>query len=211
MSESPEATETVRHRYDRIAPFFDFIEGAMEAMWFKPWRHRVWRLIEGERVLEVGVGTGKNLAFHPAGRHVTAVDFSERMLRRARERATRLGVGSDLRLMDVQALAFADGEFDTVVGTFVFCSVPDPLRGLGELRRALKPGGKLVLLEHVRSERKAAGWVMDLLDPWVSRLVGAHINRRTVENVEASGFRLERVERLNALVRLIEARSPYPA
>jgi ubiquinone/menaquinone biosynthesis C-methylase UbiE len=67
MSESPEATETVRHRYDRIAPFFDFIEGAMEAMWFKPWRHRVWSLIEGERVLEVGVGTGKNLAFHPQG------------------------------------------------------------------------------------------------------------------------------------------------
>lgn len=211
MSESPEATEIVRHRYDRIAPFFDFIEGVMEALWFKPWRRRVWSLTEGERVLEVGVGTGKNLAFHPVGRHVTAVDFSERMLRRARERAIRLGVRSDLKLMDVQVLAFADGEFDTVVGTFVFCSVPDPLRGLGELRRVLKPGGKLVLLEHVRSERQAAGWIMDLLDPWVSRLVGAHINRRTVENVETSGFRLERVERLNALVRLIEARSPSPA
>ncbi|QJD30399.1 class I SAM-dependent methyltransferase [Methylococcus geothermalis] len=208
MNEVSDTTDTVRHRYDRIAPFFDLIEGIMEAMWFAPWRRRVWSLVEGERILEVGVGTGKNLAFHPVGQVVTAVDFSEKMLRRARRRAIRLGVQTDLELMDVQALKFADGEFETVVGTFVFCSVPDPIRGLGELRRVLKPGGKLVLLEHVRSDSEAAGRVMDLLDPWVSRLVGAHINRRTVANVEASGFRLERVERLNALVRLIVARSP---
>lgn len=208
MNEVGDTTAAVRQRYDRIAPCFDFIEGIMEAMWFKRWRRRAWSLVEGDHILEVGVGTGKNLAFHPPGQTVIAVDFSEEMLRRARSRAVRLGVPSDLKLMDVQALEFADREFDTVIGTFVFCSVPDPLRGLGELRRVLKPEGKLVLLEHVRYDGEAAGRVMDLLDPLVSRLVGAHINRRTVANVEASGFRLERVERLNALVRMIEARSP---
>lgn len=180
----------------------------MERLWFRAWRRRVWSAIEGDRILEVGVGTGKNLPFHPKDRVVVAVDLSERMLARAKRRAAASGIPVEPTVMDVQSLAFPDGSFDTAVGTFVFCSVPEPRRGLVELRRVLRPGGKLILLEHVRADGRWAGRLLDRLDPIVSRLVGAHVNRRTVATVAESGFRLERVESLNRLVRLIEARNP---
>jgi ubiquinone/menaquinone biosynthesis C-methylase UbiE len=205
-----EQTEVVRRRYDRIAPWYDCFEAPMEHLWFRAWRRRVWSVIEGDRILEVGVGTGKNLPFHPPDRAVVAVDLSERMLAQAKRGAAALGISVELTVMDVQSLGFPDGSFDTAIGTFVFCSVPEPCRGLAELRRVLRPGGKLILLEHVRADGRWAGRLLDALDPIVSRLIGAHVNRRTVAAVAESGFRLERVEALNRLVRLIEARNPEP-
>lgn len=198
-------TEVVRRRYDRIAPLYDCLEAPMERLWFGAWRHRIWNVIEGDRILEVGVGTGKNLSFYPSDRVVVAVDLSERMLARAKRRAAVLGIPVEFTAMDVQSLGFPDGSFDTAIGTFVFCSVPEPRRGLGELRRVLRPGGKLVLLEHVRADGRWAGRLLDGLDPIVSRLVGAHVNRHTVATVVESGFRLERVESFSRLVRMIEA------
>lgn len=208
MTERVETTEIIRRRYDRIAPFFDLFEGLMERMAFRTWRALQWSRVQGGTILEVGVGTGKNLPFYPAHSNITAVDFSQAMLERARIKARARNLTVDLRWMDVEQLDFPDARFDAVVGSFVFCSVPDPEKGLAEIHRVLKPGGQLVLLEHVLSERPWLARLMQMLNPLVVRLVGANINRRTVQNVAASGFAIERIGDLSGIVKLIEARRP---
>lgn len=110
------------------------------------------------------------------------------MLKRTRRRASKLGRAVDLVETDAQAMAFADDSFDAVVTTCVFCSVPDPVKGLKEVRRVCKPGGQVVMLEHVRSEKPLIGWLMDRLNFVPLRLYGANINRRTTENLKLAGF-----------------------
>jgi len=104
-------------------------------------------------------------------------------------------------------LPFADGVFDTVAATFVFCSVPDPVLGLKEVTRVCKPGGKVILLEHVLSANRPLAWLMNLANPIVLRMMGANINRRTAENVSASGLTVEQVtDRMAGILKLVEAR-----
>jgi len=199
-------TAITRARYNRIAPLYDAVEWFTEHTAFGAWRQQLWTGVPAGRVLEVGVGTGKNLPFYPPGAQVTAIDLSERMLARARRRAAALGARVDLRLMDVQHLEFPDNAFDAAVTTFVFCSVPDPVAGLRELGRVVRPGGDIWLLEHMRVDRPFVGSLMDLLNPLVVRVMGANINRRTVENVQLAGLKLVAVEELRGeLVRLIHA------
>jgi ubiquinone/menaquinone biosynthesis C-methylase UbiE len=143
--------------------------------------------LRGRRILEVGAGTGKNVAHHAPGAAVVLTDVSLGMLRRARERARSQGRPFRFVVTDAEALAFRDGAFDTVLATCVFCSVPDPLQGLREVRRVLSADGRAVLLEHVRPGG-LRGTLFDLLDPVMSRLMGPHINRRTLETVERAGL-----------------------
>jgi len=147
--------------------------------------------------LEVGVGTGKNIPYYPDGVHVTAIDLSEGMLSRARRLSKTLGLDVDLRQMDAQKLDFPADSFDTVVATFVFCSVPDPVIGLKELGRVCKPDGEIRLIEHMRARSEALGVLMDAANPLVVRTMGPNINRRTVENVTKAGLEIERVEDLS--------------
>lgn len=201
----PRATAATRARYDRIAPFYDAMECISERR-IAPWRGAVWRHVIGPRVLEIGVGTGKNIPYHPPAMRVTAFDLSSRMLERACARAGVRRADLDLCQADAQALPFADASFDTAVGTFVFCSVPDPVLGLRELRRVLKPGGQLLLVEHVLSERWLWRPMMHAVNPLVVRVMGANINRETVGNVGRAGFTDPRVEYLWLdIVLLIEA------
>ena len=206
------ATKIAQRRYNRIAPVYDLMEGLVERSRFRKWRKLLWSKVEGPRVLEVGVGTGKNFPYYPPDAEITAIDFSERMLKRAQDRASEQKLKVHLRQMDVQNLEFEGNTFDTVVATFVFCSVPDPVRGLMEIERVCKPGGKVILLEHVLSANRALGWLMNLANPLVVRMVGANINRRTVENVIKSGLVVEQVTDLGSgIVKLIEARKERPS
>jgi ubiquinone/menaquinone biosynthesis C-methylase UbiE len=108
--------------------------------------------------------------------------------------------------MDVEHLNFADDSFDTVFATFVFCSVPDPIAGLQELRRVCKPDGKLLLLEHMRPENYALGLIFDLFNPIIVRMMGANINRRTINNIRQAGWQIKAEECFSSdIVRMIEA------
>ena len=204
-----DSTEKVKKRYDRNSRFFDLFESPMERLVLGGLRRSFFEKINAggyRKILEVGVGTGKNLPYYNGGR-VTAVDISDRMLRSARLRNERLKTGADLRVADAQALPFAEGSFDAALATFVFCSVPDPVQGLSELRRVIGPRGRIYLLEHVRPTRsRLLGLLFDLLDPVVSRITGAHINRRTLSAVERSGFEIvSRREGRGGILQMIEA------
>lgn len=158
-----------------------------------PWRKELWARIRGTRILEVGVGTGKNMPFYPPGAQIVAIDLTPGMLQHARRRAQELGLDVTLQLGDVQALEFPDETFDAVVSTFVFCSAPDAVLGLSEIRRVLKPGGRAYFLEHMRSPNPTLGRLMDMLNPLVVRLTGANINRRTLDNIRVAGLVIEEV------------------
>ena len=173
------AAKATQRRYDRQALGYDLKDAPME-LFARALRRQLWGRIDGGRVLEVGVGTGRNLPYHPPQGGVTAIDISPKLLAKAARKARKKGQPVELGLMDAQRLAFADGSFDSAATTFVFCSVPDPLVGLAEVRRVLKPGGRFLLLEHVRSKNRVLGWLMDRLNPIAVRLSGANINRDTV-------------------------------
>ncbi|MEE8355856.1 MAG: class I SAM-dependent methyltransferase, partial [Anaerolineales bacterium] len=149
---------------------------------------------------------GKNIPYYPALAKLTAVDLSEGMMAKAVSRAERLNRVIDFQLMDVESLRFPDDRFDAAVATFVFCSVPDPIKGLKELSRVVKPGGDIWLLDHVRVNKPIIGPLMDLFNPLVVRMMGANINRRTMQNVHQSGLKIHNVTNLKGeLVQLIQA------
>lgn len=200
------ATQVVKRRYDRIAPLYDIIEGVPE-LYFRKWRRLLWSKIEGDRILEIGVGTGKNLPYYPSEAHVVAIDFSPKMLARARGKAEKLGTKVSFYQMDVQCLEFQEASFDTVLASFVFCSVPDPCQGLKEVKRVCKPGGKVLLLEHSLSTNPLVARWMELINPLVRLTIGDNINRRTEANVTQSGLVIEQVIDLAiGVFKLIEAR-----
>ena len=183
------AQEQVTRVYDRIAAGYDLFESPMDWFGGTQRRRRVLSAARG-RVLEVGIGTGRNLTCYPGSVKLTGIDASRKMLRRAQRRSTELGLAADLKIADVQRLPFADATFDTVTATCVFCSVADPVRGLAEVRRVVKADGIVLLLEHVRPRNRLLGWLADQLTPLVRRLVGPEINRRTEENVTAAGLEI---------------------
>ena len=186
--------EKIKKRYNRVSKIYD----RMDKMIREDWRRDLLAGAYGD-VLEAGVGTGANLSYYPIRiQSLIGVDFSSDMLVYARQKASLLNAPYKMELIeaDIQELPFPDNSFDTIVSTCVFCSVPDPVVGLEELRRVCKPDGQILMLEHMRSENQAAGLVMDLLNPVTVRMWGANINRETMANIKSAGLSVVGEERL---------------
>jgi ubiquinone/menaquinone biosynthesis C-methylase UbiE len=198
--------EIIRRRYDRLAPWFDSLEGFLEGLYFRKLRKKLWAQANGSHILEVGVGTGKNFGFYPADAQITAIDFSPKMLAQAQRKRDRQQLAVDLTLMDAESIYYADNSFDTVVASFVFCSVPHPRKALKELYRVLKPGGQLLLLEHVVSSNNVMAAIMNFVNPLFVRMFGANINRQTIKNVQACPFQKIYIDPVSSdMVKMIRA------
>lgn len=201
-------TERVRRIWEKIAGDYDRSISFMERMLFAGGREWVCSQAEGD-VLEIAVGTGRNLSFYPRGVRLTGIDFSPAMLEIARSRAAEASIDVELREGDAQALDFADASFDTVVCTLSLCSIPDDRRAVAEVKRVLRPGGRFLLMEHVRSLVLAVR-VGEYVINWFSvRFQGDHMLREPLEHLRAFGFLVDRVERRKlGLVELVAARKP---
>lgn len=188
-------TERVRLIWEKLAPKYDGQMGFYDRVLFGDSRSWICSRADGD-VLELGVGTGRNLDRYPPGTRLTGVDFSAPMLGLAGLRAEQLGRVIDLRLGDAQALEFADGSFDTVVCTLALCSIPDDRRALGEVQRVLRQGGRFLSLEHVASQIAPVRVGQTVLD-WISvRTEGDHQLRNPLPHLRSFGFEIEIVERL---------------
>jgi ubiquinone/menaquinone biosynthesis C-methylase UbiE len=189
-----EETDRVRAVYERMAGGYDRMIGMWERLLFEDGRQWVCSRARGN-VLEIGVGTGRNLDRYPADVHVVGIDLSPAMLGLARARAQELGREVDLQLGDAQALSFASESFDTVVVTLALCAVPDDHQAIREIARVLRPNGCLVWLEHVRSPFAPVRWVQRLLDPLLVRLEADHLLRDPLDHIKQEPFVIERLER----------------
>ena len=204
-----DGSEIVRKRYDRVSSFYDLFEWVFERTTLSRWRKDALSDVKG-RVLEVGVGTGKNLKYYSREAELTGIDISPRMLSKAMIRKERLDIEADLELMDAQHMTFEDDTFDYVVVTFVLCSVPDPKRALQEIGRVLKEDGELIALEHVLSRNPIIAFWERVHNPITTRFFGFNVNRDTRSNIETSGFNVIADHELAAhdVFRLFRCRIP---
>ena len=176
-------------RYERIAPLYDLLDLPFEYSRYRKIRPLLFQGLTG-RLLDAGVGTGRNIQFYPPETEVVGVDISPAMLARAERRRLSLGADVELRQMDVAHLEFEDQSFDAAVATFLFCVLPDELQvpALREIGRVVKLGGTIRLLEYVRPRGAMRRAVTRLWEPWIAWAYGAGFNRQTEEHVPEAGL-----------------------
>ncbi len=205
---SAERAQRLRRYWDKHARTYDKQMAFFERRLFGDGRQWVCSQASGD-VLEVAIGTGRNLPYYPHGAHLTGIEFSPAMLELARRQADQLGLVVDLRLGDAQALDLPDASFDAVVCTLSLCAIPDERRAVAEMKRVLRPGGRLLLLDHVAGAPRwvrAIQWLLEL----VTRPLGEeHLRRRPLLQVQAEGFEIQRRERSKlGTVERLTARKP---
>jgi ubiquinone/menaquinone biosynthesis C-methylase UbiE len=209
MTDAPRAaTEHARLAYDRIAGEYDEYVGYVEKYFLGDSRYWVCAQAVGD-VLEIGVGTGRNLPYYPDDARLTGMDLNPAMLTIARRRAANLGRTVDLRLGDAQALDLPDSRFDTVVATLALSSIPDHRRAIAEARRVLRPGGRFIVLDFVRSSLLVVRAIQRLLGPFMVRRYAFHLQREPLGLLTAEGFVVAQAERLRwGTVERIRAQKP---
>jgi ubiquinone/menaquinone biosynthesis C-methylase UbiE len=209
----PNETARIREIFDKQAPKYDRSMARFERILFAGTRERVCAQAEGE-VLEIAAGTARNLPHYPPDVTITGVELSPEMAALGRKRAAELGRHIDLRVGDAERLEFADESFDTVVCTYGLCTIPDDAAAVREAKRVLRPGGRLLLAEHVRSPNPVVRTIERIVDPLAHRFGGDHMLREPLDRLTAEGFEIDEVERRKAgFVELVAARKParWPA
>ena len=195
-------------RYQRIAPFYDLLDLPFEHRRYARIRAEIFDGLSG-RLLDAGVGTGRNIAYYPDAAEVTGIDLSPAMLQRASRRAARSGAAVDLRVMDVTRLDLPDGGFDAAVATFVFCVLPreQHVAALSELGRVVRPGGTIRLLEYVRPSGALRRLVARCWEPWIGWAYGAGFDRDVEESIVEAGLETVGARFIfSDLIKLVEAR-----
>jgi ubiquinone/menaquinone biosynthesis C-methylase UbiE len=201
---------TNARKYQRIAAFYDLLDLPFERGRYRAIRPLLFRDMRG-RLLDAGIGTGRNCEFYPPAAIVSGIDISPAMLARAHRRCPTLAAGGRLYEMDVTALKFPDRSFDAAVSSFLFCVLPDPLQvpALRELGRVVRPGGLIRLLEYVRPRGTLRRIISYIWQPWISWAYGASFDRRTEQHIPVAG--LELVESryvVDDLLKLLTVRVP---
>src|SRR6266508_4550862 len=204
-------SERLRRYWDKHAPKYDKQVASFERWFLGDGRQWVCSQAIGG-VLEVAIGTGRNLPFYPEDIRLTGIDFSPAMLELARRQADQLGRKVDLRLGDAQALELPDASFDTVVCTLSLCAIPDERRAVAEMARVLRPGGRLLLLDHVAGAPRWVRAIQWLLERVTIPLGEEHMLRRPLHQVQAEGFEIQQRERakLGIVERLAARKPPEP-
>jgi ubiquinone/menaquinone biosynthesis C-methylase UbiE len=200
---------TLFERYQRIAPFYDLLDYPFEHGRYQTIRPLLFEGLTG-RVLDAGIGTGRNIPFYPAGAEMVGIDQSPAMLARATRRRDALGAHVDLQQLDVKRLGFPDGHFDAAVATFLFCVLPDAEQApaLRELARVVKLGGPIRLLEYVRPHGALRRFSARLWEPWMYWAYGAGFDRRTEEHAREIGLQVADARFVHHdLIKLIEVRA----
>jgi ubiquinone/menaquinone biosynthesis C-methylase UbiE len=195
-------------QYQRIAPFYDLLELPFEYGRYRRLRRLVFDGLWG-RILDAGIGTGRNMEFYPRGAEVVGIDISPAMLARAARRLRESSATIELREMEVTRLDFPADSFDAAVATFLFCVLPDELQrpALRELGRVVRAGGIVRLLDYVRPERRLRRAIASLWEPWIAWAYGASFDRRTEELIPEAGLDLVEAEFVvDDLVKLLTAR-----
>ena len=182
----------LKKTYDRIAPIYDLLDGPYERMWKSGLRADVFEGLNGE-ILDAGAGTGCNIIAYPSGARVTAIDDSEAMLDRARQRATRLGRTVEFCRGDLSCMQFADETFDAVVATFVFMCIPESaqLAALREVARVCKRGGEIRLVDYCMSQRPVVRAGMRIMSPWLKFMFHGSYQAATANYFDAAGLASE--------------------
>jgi ubiquinone/menaquinone biosynthesis C-methylase UbiE len=205
----PSITEAKRRSYAREARRYDQDMDFWERRLFGP-EHRHWACSRAAGdTLEVAIGTGLNLPYYPMDVRLTGIDLTPEMLAVAEARAQSIGRDIDLREGDAHELPFTGASFDTVVCTYAMCSVLDEVKVIAEIDRVLRPGGRLILVDHVRSTIKPLLWLQRIYEFIPSRSKGEYMTRRPALHVTAAGFEIEESDRLRAgVIERLIARKP---
>lgn len=177
--------------YTNIARFYDLLDLPFEYFRYRKLRKILWQGIKG-RILDAGVGTGRNMPYYPDDSNVTGIDLSSAMLGRAHLRKQKTGANVDLLERDVCDTGFSDDAFDFVISSFLFCVLDDELQrpALVELKRICRPGGEIRILEYAYSKKPFKRFIMKLWAPWVKFAYGATFDRNTEQYVEAADLQL---------------------